>query len=157
MDFILTQIGTVKADDNGFRIQLDKHYIPALEGLEDGSYIQLLCWFDKCDNARSRNKLTECKPYAKGPEVLGTFATRSPERPNPIAVSCAYVTYIDRESGVIGLAYTDAFDATPVLDIKPYVPSLDRVEAPPVPSWCAHWPSCVEASGDFDWEAEFNF
>ena len=39
----------------------------------------------------------------------------------------------------------------------PYTPSLDRVEAPAVPDWCAHWPRAVETSGDFDWEKEFNF
>ena len=64
---------------------------------------------------------------------MGTFATRSPERPNPIALTPAYVTYIDHENGIIGLAYIDANDGTPVVDIKPYTPSLDRVESPEVP------------------------
>ena len=73
MDFTLTRIGTVKADDEGFRVELDKRYIPALEGLEGCSYIQLLWWFDKCDNARSRNKLTESKPYTKVPKSSGPF------------------------------------------------------------------------------------
>lgn len=157
MNMTLTQIGTVLADENGFRVQLDKQYIPALTGLDGFSYIQMLWWFDKCDNGTSRNKLTESKPYTNSPDILGAFATRAPERPNPIAVSAVYVTYIDYENGVIGLAYTDAFDGTPVLDIKPYTPSLDRVEKPSVPEWCAHWPDCIEKSGDFDWEAEFNF
>ena len=43
------------------------------------------------------------KLYKKGPEVLGTFATRSPERPNPIAITASYVTYIDHEKGIIDL------------------------------------------------------
>jgi tRNA (Thr-GGU) A37 N-methylase len=88
---------------------------------------------------------------------LGTFATRSPERPNPLALSCAQITYIDKDNAVIGLAYIDAFNNTPVLDIKPYIPSLDRVEAPSVPQWCSHWPNSCEESGSFDWEKEFNF
>jgi len=46
---------------------------------------------------------------------------------------------------------------SPVLDIKPYTPSLDRVEAPGVPKWCSHWPKSLEQSEDFDWENEFNF
>ncbi len=61
------------------------------------------------------------------------------------------------ENGVIGLAYIDADDKSPVLDIKPYTPSLDRVEQPEVPIWCKHWPKNVETSGDFDWESEFTF
>ena len=89
--------------------------------------------------------------------MLGAFATRTPERPNPIALTCAGVTYLDDENGVIGLTYVDAEAGTPVLDIKPYTPSLDRVETPLVPQWCAHWPQSVEASGDFDWSAVFNF
>jgi len=61
------------------------------------------------------------------------------------------------DNGVIGLAYIDADDQSPVLDIKPYTPSLDRAETPRVPEWCGHWPKNVESSSDFDWESEFNF
>lgn len=157
MEYILKPIGVVRADESGFRIELEPEYIPALAGLDGFGHIQILWWFSVCDNAVSRTMLTEKKPYKKGPNVLGTFATRSPARPNPIALSCAYVTYIDHESGTIGLAYTDAYDGTPVLDIKPYTPSLDRVEHPVTPDWCAHWPPCVEASGEFNWEAVFTF
>lgn len=156
-EFSVKQIGTVSVDKAGFYVKLLPEFIPALEGLEDYPYLQLLWWFDGCDNACSRAQLTERKPYKKGPEKLGVFATRSPERPNPIALSCVYVTAIDHKAGVIRLAYTDANDGTPVLDIKPYIPSLDRVAYPVMSGWCAHWPDCVEASGDFDWAGEFNF
>ncbi len=155
--FTVKEIGRICADENGFSVKLGGKYITALKGLDGFKYIQLLYWFDRCDNEFSRGKLVENKPYKNGPDIIGTFATRSPERPNPIALSTAYVTYIDEENGVIGLAYTDALDGTPVLDIKPYTPSLDRVENPTVPEWCSHWPACVEESGDFPWEAEFNF
>jgi tRNA (Thr-GGU) A37 N-methylase len=101
--------------------------------------------------------LIEKSPYKASPKMLGTFATRSPERPNPIGLTCAYVTYIDAENGKIGLAYIDAKDGTPILDIKPYTPSFDRVENPIVPQWCADWPKNLETSGDFDWGAVFNF
>lgn len=156
-NFTVKAIGQICSDEHGFCVKLEKEYISALTGLEGFSYIQLIYWFDQCDNKVSRSKLTENKPYVKGPATLGTFATRSPERPNPIALSCAYVTYIDHENGIIGLAYTDALNGTPVLDIKPYTPSLDRVEHPSVPDWCEEWPDCTEKSGDFDWSAVFNF
>lgn len=78
-------------------------------------------------------------------------------RPNGIALTSVYVTYIDHENGIIGLGYIDANDGSPVIDIKPYIPSIDRVENPKMPDWCKHWPKCVEESGDFDWESEFNF
>lgn len=44
-----------------------------------------------------------------------------------------------------------------ILDIKPYTPSVDRVEKPNVPKWCSHWPMSYEESGDFNWEDEFLF
>lgn len=156
-NFTVKQIGVIRTDENGFRIELVPAYKEALIGLDGFSYLNVLWWFSGCDNEVDRSILSEEKPYKKGPDTLGAFATRSPQRPNPIALSCTYVTYIDAENGVIGLAYIDADDQTPVLDIKPYTPSLDRVEVAEIPTWCKHWPSKVEASGDFDWESEFNF
>lgn len=156
-NFTVKQIGVIRADEDGFRLELAPEYKRALIGLDGFSYINILWWFSACDNQEDRRVLTEKKPYANGPDVMGVFATRSPQRPNPIALSCAYVTYIDADNGVLGLAYIDADDKSPVLDIKPYTPSLDRVEQPAVPAWCANWPSNVETSGDFDWESAFNF
>lgn len=157
MQFTLNQIGTVHCGADGFSVTVAPEYRKALTGLEGFSHVQVLWWFDKCDDDAQRSVLTIDQPYKSGPDVMGTFATRSPQRPNPIAVSPSYVTYLDRENGVIGLAWIDAMDGTPVLDIKPYTPSADRVENPEVPDWCAHWPKCIEESGDFDWESEFNF
>lgn len=155
--FTVKQVGVIRADENGFRIELAPGYRNALAGLDGFSYINILWWFSGCDNETDRGVLSEAKPYTKGPDTLGTFATRSPQRPNPIALSCACVTYIDADHGIVGLAYMDADDQSPVLDVKPYTPSLDRVEAPEVPAWCGHWPNSVETSGEFDWESEFNF
>lgn len=155
--FTVKQTGVIRAGETGFHIELEPEYADGLRGLEGFAYLNILWWFDRCDNASSRRNLTEAKPYTYGPDLLGTFATRSPERPNPIALSCVHVTGLDTVQGVIHLAYIDAYDQSPVLDIKPYTPSLDRVEAPAVPGWCAHWPQNVETGGDFDWDAEFRF
>ena len=59
---------------------------------------------------------------------MGVFATRSPARPNPIAMTASEVINIDFASGIIRVAFIDADEDTPVLDIKPYTPSFDRVE-----------------------------
>ncbi len=154
---MLNSIGSVFSDERGMGIKLDSQYIPALMNLEGFSHINVLWWFNKTDNTASRRRLIEKSPYKNSPEMLGAFATRSPERPNPIALSCSYLTYIDASEGIIGLAYIDAEDGSPVLDIKPYTPSLDRVEKPEVPEWCSNWPNCIEDSGDFDWSSVFNF
>ena len=155
--YSVTRIGTIRSDHDGMRIELEKRYIPALQGIDGFSHLNVLWWFSGCDNEQSRNRLTENAPYTKGPSIMGTFATRSPERPNPIALSCVQVIHIDHRNAVICLAYIDANDGTPVLDIKPYTPSLDRVETPSVPAWCADWPKCCEKSGHFDWSSVFNF
>ncbi len=155
--FTLNSIGKISMHEGETVIELDKKYIPALTGLDGFGYIQVIWWFDGCDDEISRSNLIERSPYKNAPEVLGTFATRSPRRPNPIAITPAYVTYIDHENGIIGLAFIDANNGTPVLDIKPYTPSLDRVENPEVPEWCANWPKSNEESGEFDWSSVFNF
>lgn len=153
----LKQIGRFRSDEEEFRVELFDEYREAARGLDGFSHIQILWWFDKCDDSASRGTLIETSPYKKGPREIGVFATRSPQRPNPIALSCAQIAYIDEANGAIGLYYADADDGSPVLDIKPYTPSLDRIESPSVPGWCAHWPKCAEDSGDFDWGSEFNF
>ena len=101
--------------------------------------------------------LLEEKPYVKGSARIGVFATRSPMRPNPIAVSSVGIAYVDEATATVGLYFIDAYPGSPVLDLKPYTPSIDRVESPSVPELCTHWPKSYEESGDFDWEVEFNF
>jgi tRNA-Thr(GGU) m(6)t(6)A37 methyltransferase TsaA len=155
--FTVKSIGKVRSDNSGMRIELEKEFIPALTNLEGFGYVNVLWWFHQCDNPISRAKLKEKSPYRNSPDILGTFATRSPERPNPIALTCSYITYLDCENGIIGLAFIDAEDGTPVLDIKPYTPSFDRVENPIVPQWCADWPKSTETSGEFDWSKVFHF
>ena len=157
MNYNLIPIGEFEVAYNGNLIRVYPKFRKALTGLEEFSYLQIVWWFDKCDNEESRNKLVEEKPYKKGPEVLGTFATRTPERPNPIGVSTVLSLSVDMEQGIILIPYTDAFSGTPILDIKPYMPSVDRVETVKMPKWCEHWPANVEDSGYFDWASEFNF
>jgi tRNA (Thr-GGU) A37 N-methylase len=107
------------------------------------------------DEPHLREIVTADQPYQKAPPTLGLFATRSPVRPNPIGLTVAQILHIDHEAGRIIIAYIDAEDGTPVLDIKPYVPSTDRVKEVHSPDWSAHWPQWYEESGEFDWEAEF--
>lgn len=149
----LRVIGNIETD-NGFRIKVNKEYIKALKQISDFKYIQIVYWFDRINN---RDLLIESKPYKNGPDELGVFATRSPLRPNPIGIETVYLQDVDLENGILYIPYIDAFDKTPVLDIKPYMPSIDRVEQPDMPTWCKHWPDCYEKSGDFNWQDEFNF
>lgn len=103
MNVQLNFIGTIHVSEGECRLALKPEYASALTALEGFSHIQVLWWFDRCDDAQSRAALTVQRPYVHGPAVLGTFATRSPQRPNPIALSCAEVTFVDRAAGTIGL------------------------------------------------------
>ena len=132
-------------------------YIPGLQALEGFSYINVVWWFSDCDNEKDRNELQTEQTYKGAPEIMGVFATRSPARPNPIALTAAEVIGIDYDNGIIRVTFIDANNDTPVLDIKPYTPSFDRVEIPGVPAWCSEWPKSTEASGYFDWGQIFNF
>lgn len=154
--FVISPIGRVAVKHEGMFIEMDDRYIPALKELDGFSHMNVIWWFDDCDNKEARNVLTAADPYKNGPQTIGVFATRSPMRPNPIALTTAQILYIDHDKGHIGIAYIDANDGSPVIDLKPYTPSLDRVETPGVPEWCCHWPKSIEESGDFDWENEFN-
>jgi Uncharacterized conserved protein len=156
-NFYVNPIGKIKANNDGMFIELEPEYIPALQALDGFSHINVIWWFSDFDNEEMRNILETPQPYKKAPAVMGIFATRSPVRPNPIALTAVQIIDTDLPKGLIQIAYIDANDGTPVLDIKPYTPSLDRVESPGVPEWCSHWPFSVERSGDFDWENEFNF
>lgn len=152
----LEKIGVISIENGSVKLILEHKYTPALSGLKGFSHIQVLWWFSSCDNPVDRSRTTENYPYKNGPDLLGTFATRSPCRPNPIALDCSQVVFIDHEKGIIGLTWLDAFDGSPLLDIKPYTPAIDRVETPEVPHWCSHWPRSYEESGNYDWTNAFS-
>jgi tRNA-Thr(GGU) m(6)t(6)A37 methyltransferase TsaA len=100
-------------------IELDLRWAAGLAGLETASHVLVLYWMDK-----ARRDLVVQAPlhYA---ERRGTFALRSPVRPNPIAASVARLLRIEgNRLSVVGL---DCMDNTPLLDIKPYFASTDSV------------------------------
>ena len=155
--FEVHPVGIIRSNEEGTFIEIQKEYFQALTALEGFSHVNVIWWFSGFDNDEARAVLTAEQPYKKAPDVMGVFATRSPIRPNPLALTASEVIGIDYENGIVQIAYTDANDGSPVLDIKPYTPSLDRVEEPGVPDWCGHWPKSIEASADVAWEEEFNF
>lgn len=150
-------IGEVKSREGMFQILIDKDHRTGLLGLEGFSHLTVIWWAHLFDKEEYRHILQTDAPYKKGPDRIGIYATRSPVRPNPVAVSHAQIISVDIEEGVITVPYIDTEEDTPVLDIKPYHPSEDRIRDVRVPAWCDHWPKWYEDSGEFDWEAEFNF
>ena len=108
-----------ETDGGAARIELDPAYAAGLQGLEVGRAIWVLYWMD-----RGRRDLILQAPRHT-PEARGVFSLRSPVRPNPVAMAAVRITTIDRTTGVIGIDATDAFDMTPVIDIKPWMAGID--------------------------------
>ena len=156
-DFKLRQIGVVEQGDEGFKIRLEDEYRTGLTGIGGFSWLNILWWANNFDSDDYRKILTADKPYVNGPDKIGIFSTRSPLRPNPVMITAVYIIRIDFEAGILYTPYIDADDGTPVLDIKPYHGSTDRVDSWKVPEWCSAWPKTIEESASFDWEAVFNF
>ena len=102
------------------RVELSPVYEPLLTGLQAGRWIMLLYWMDQV-----RRDIGVQRPgHVDGPR--GCFAIRTPARPNPISMACVQITGI--EGAVVHIDAADCFDGTPLVDIKPWTPTVD---APP--------------------------
>lgn len=113
----------ILVSDNSGTVEIYPEYRQALTTLDSFEYIILIYHFDKVE---SWDPLV--KPPASDHDYeFGLFATRSPRRPNPIGFSVIKLDKI--ESGILYVRGIDAFDGTPVLDIKPYLPSIDCVKS----------------------------
>lgn len=100
-------------------VVLDPRWIEGLKGLETVSHVIVLYWMDQ-----GRRDLVFQAPRDYR-ERRGTFALRSPVRPNPIALSVARLVGI--EGNKLSIVGIDCLDGTPLLDIKPYFASTDSV------------------------------
>lgn len=115
-------IGKARAENREAAIELKPEFAPALSGLKIGQPILLMYWMN-----RARRDLVVQNPrHVDAPR--GTFSLRSPNRPNPIAASTVLITSLDEKTGRIGIDAIDCLDGTPVVDIKPW---LETVDIPP--------------------------
>lgn len=121
--FTLAPLGRIERQGQRTFIQLEARYLDGLLGLEQWSHVWVFYWFDRNDTPEKRTVL---RVHPRGnPEnpLTGVFATRSPLRPNLIALSLCRVISI--KGPLVEIESIDAFDQTPVLDLKPYIPGLD--------------------------------
>lgn len=110
-------IGWIRKSSGKTFIEIDQRYQPALMGVEKLKSIWVLYWFDRNDTPELRATL-QVHPRGNPDNPLrGVFATRSPLRPNLIALS--QVNILSVSDNVIEIDHIDAFANTPVLDLKP--------------------------------------
>ncbi len=102
-------------------LEIYPEFIEALDGILVGTDVLILTWLHQ-----AKHHLLKVHPRGnKGEPLRGVFATRSPDRPNPIGLHRAKVLEIS-ESGRIRVAPLEALDGTPVVDIKPVLPESEE-------------------------------
>jgi len=120
------QSGLVDALESTIVFEPEFRNPDALRGLEGFSHLWLVWVFDQA--IRKEWSPTVRPPRLGGNQRMGVFATRSPFRPNPIALSSVKLAGIEQtaEFGtVLKIRGADLMDGTPILDIKPYIPYAD--------------------------------
>jgi tRNA (adenine37-N6)-methyltransferase len=114
-------IQTVAAQGAAGTLELEPQFAGALKDLHEFSHLWLLVHLH-----RSAGFALDVTPFMDD-QSHGVFATRAPRRPNPIGLSLVKLVRV--EGCTLQLEELDVLDGTPVLDIKPYVPRLDRRSA----------------------------
>jgi len=138
---VLNSIGWIKNDikETGMRdwnqivseLVFDPGLQEALDGLEEFSHLVVLFWMHRSPVKESFTLKTHPQRREDLP-LVGVFATRSPVRPNPLGMTV--VKLLERKDNVLKVIGLDAIDSTPVIDVKPYLPS-DSVTQMQVPDW----------------------
>jgi len=141
MTICMHSIGTVRSPftKNGARmyrrdiiadVVIEEELAAALTGIEEWSHLIVLFWMDQL--AGSHHQLTT-HPRGRGdlPEV-GVFSTRGRDRPNPIGL--AVVELLKRRRNILTVRALDAYDGSPVIDVKPF-DRYDVVTELRAPEW----------------------
>ena len=114
----------VQARERGGQVwlEIDAPWRPGLSGLDAHSDLLVLYWMDQA----RRDLIMQHPPHRS--DAAGTFALRSPARPNPIAVATVKLVDMDQVAGVVTIDAIDCLDGTPLLDIKPWMGSIDAAK-----------------------------
>jgi len=131
--FVRTKaVGTqVKNRSNIAEIVLREELVEGLEGINDFSHLLIIFWMHEVSNQEMRTLKVHPRGRRELP-LLGVFATRTPHRPNPIGLTL--VELVKVEGNILTVRGLDAFNGTPILDIKPF-DFWDAAEHVKVPEW----------------------
>jgi tRNA-Thr(GGU) m(6)t(6)A37 methyltransferase TsaA len=128
----LVPLGVVKRSAGRTFLVFDKKYAPGLVSVGDFSHVMVFYWCDRNDTPDRRASLQGYRQGKANP-LTGVFATRSPVRPNPIAITtCKIIAVTDN---FVEIDRIDAFDDSPIIDLKPYIPRNDCFPNARIPVW----------------------
>lgn len=141
--FKLYPVGRVEKKGKSVWLRIFDRYADALKGLDGFSHVWVLYWFDKNNTPRKRSILQVHPRGNKKNPLTGVFACRAPVRPNLIALSLCKILSVNPapnkggvKGGVVHIEKIDAFDSSPVLDLKPYAPGIDSpTKGVRLPDW----------------------
>ncbi len=105
------------ASSNRGRVEVFEEYAEGLKDIETFSHIFLMYYFDRADDVKL------VRPTFLDDQSHGVFASRHPCRPNGIGMTI--VRLWERKANLLAVSGIDVLDATPLLDIKPYIPRFD--------------------------------
>lgn len=100
-------------------VEIAEAFRPGLADLSEGQWVHVLTWLGEA----RRDLAVQFPRHAEAPR--GTFSLRSPVRPNPIGLHLVEIIAIDIASGRIGIDAIDVLDGTAVLDLKPFIETVD--------------------------------
>jgi tRNA-Thr(GGU) m(6)t(6)A37 methyltransferase TsaA len=129
----LRPVGEVsEAGDERATLTIYREYRRCLEGLEDFSHAWVLWWGHESDRSVRRVRPL----HGRAPTIVGVFASRSPDRPNPVLLTLCRLLDVDPGRGRVRVEGLDAREGSPVIDLKPYLPGYDEPEGDVrVPEW----------------------
>ena len=130
----LRPVGVVRRREGSpiSELLIEQDIASTLDGIEDFSHLQVLYWAHRVPPEGR----TWTKVHPRGREdmpLVGIFGTRSPARPNPICLTV--VRLLERRGNMLRVEGIDALDGSPLVDIKPYVPSSHPAEEVSLPDW----------------------
>jgi len=127
--YYLKSVGIIRKRDEKTWIEIFDKYGDALLGLDGFSHIHVFYWFDQNDSDEKRKTLQVHPRKDPNNPLTGVFATHSPQRPNLIGSTLCKIESIVANS--IYIEEIDAYDGSPVIDIKCYIPqSVSDVRLP---------------------------
>jgi tRNA-Thr(GGU) m(6)t(6)A37 methyltransferase TsaA len=129
----LNPVGVVNKEGKRYFLEIYPEYTPALKGLEEFSHLWVFYWFHENDTPEQRKTLHVHPRRDPANPLTGVFACRAPERPNLIGFTACRILRVS--ANIVEVADLDARDSTPILDLKPYIPSGDAIPEARTPDW----------------------
>lgn len=131
--FSLEAIGQVERRQGKVYIVVDPAWSEALDGIEAFSHLWVMYWFHGNDTPAKRRILKVHPRGNPANPLTGVFATRAPVRPNLVGFQACRL--VERQGNRLEVNGLDAWDGSPVVDLKPYIPQIDAHPEAVIPSW----------------------